>query len=213
MGIAISPLPIAAIIAILLSRQARLNGIAYTATSIVVTFGFTIVAALSTSSAGSASKNGDDTVVLVLGIVLSLAFLGLAIGSWVSRPKDGAEAKVPSWLSAIDLMSARKAAGLALIMGITNGKNIPLEIKAGAHIGAADLGVGPMLLVAAIFAFAASLGLVLPTLLAATGSAKIESGLRRMKAELIAHNAVIMTVVFAMLFAIQAANVIQTLLH
>lgn len=212
-GIAISPLPIAAIIAILLSPRARVNGIAFAAVSLLVTLGFTVIAALTTTSAGAGDGNGDDIVVFLLSIVLAVGFLALAIASWVSRPREGKAAQAPGWLSAIDSMSAGKAAGLALLMGVTNGKNIPLELKAGAHIGAADLGLTVVIITTVIFAFVASLGLILPTALAATGSPVITTGLRRLKTELIAHNAIIMTVVFLLLFAMQLANVVHALLR
>lgn len=212
-GIAISPLPIAAVIAILLSPRARVNGFTFATVSMIVTAGFTVIAALTTTSAGAGGGNGDDIVVFLLSVVLAIAFLALAIASWASRPHEGKAAKPPAWLAAIDSMSAGKAAGLALLMGVTNGKNIPLELKAGAHIGAADLGLGIVLVTTVVFAFVASLGLIIPTVLAATGSRAINTGLRRLKTELISNNAIIMTVVFLLLFAMQLANVVHALLR
>jgi hypothetical protein len=212
MAIIISPLPIAAIIAVLLSPRARLNGIAFTLSALAVIFAVTVVAALTTHSVGTQSATGDDTVVLVLGIVLSIGFLILAVVSWRSRPGPGQSAKEPSWLSAIDSMSGLQAAGLAALMAITNAKNLPLELKAGAHIGAAGLGAGASVIISLIFALAASLGMIVPTVLAASGSVKVTRALRSIKVELIAHNAVIMTVVFALLFAVQAGNVLHLVL-
>ncbi|CAN5322737.1 hypothetical protein BH09ACT6_BH09ACT6_03300 [soil metagenome] len=212
MGIIISPLPIAAIIAIVLSPRAKINGAAFAAGSVLVTFVITVVTALTTTGVGSKGGSGNDIIVLVLGIVLSLAFLVLAVVSWRSRPPAGTEAKAPGWLSAIDSMSAAKTFGLGLVMGITNGKNLPLEIKSGAHIGAAHLDAGAVIGISALFAIAGGLAVILATVLAAIGTPAITAGLGRMKTELIAHNAVIMTAVFAMLFAIQLANVVHLLL-
>lgn len=212
MAIIISPLPIAAIIAVLLSPRARFNGTAFTLAGLAVVFAVTVVAALTTHSVGTQSETGDDTVVLVLGIVLSVGFLTLAVLSWRSRPAVGQPAKEPSWLSAIDSMSALQAAGLAAVMAITNAKNLPLELKAGAHIGAAGLGVGTSVLISLIFAVVACLGMIVPTALAASGSTRVTRALRAIKTELIAHNAVIMTVVFALLFAVQAGNVLHLIL-
>ncbi|WP_025156057.1 GAP family protein [Leifsonia aquatica] len=209
-GIIISPLPIAAIIAILLSPRARVNGFAYVGASVLVSFAFTVVAALTTTGAGAGGSANDDVIVLVLGILLSVGFLGLAIASWLTRPKSGA-AVAPGWLRAIDDMSAAKTFGLGAVMAVTNAKNIPLELKAGALIGAADLGIALAVLLSAVFALAASLGILLPTLLASTGSRAIESGLARLKAELIAHNAIIMTVLFAILAAVQISHVVAAL--
>jgi len=212
MGIIISPLPIAAIIAIVLSPRAKVNGAAFAAASVLVTFVFTVITALTTTGVSSAGGSGKNVIVLVIGIVLSLAFLTLAIVSWRSRPPAGTEAKAPGWLSAIDSMSAVKTFGLGVVMGVTNGKNLPLEIKSGAHIGAAHLSTDAVIGISALFAVAGGLALILATVLAATGSPAITRALGRMKTELIAHNAVIMAAVFAMLFAIQLANVVQILL-
>lgn len=211
-GIMISPLPIAAIIAILLSPKARSNGFAYVGGSVIVSFLFTVLAALTTKGAGAGGSSGDDIVVIVLGIVLSVGFLAMAIASWVTRPKHGAEPKAPSWLAAIDGFSMGKAFGLGAIMAVTNAKNIPLELKAGALIGASDLGIPIAIGLSALFAVVASFGILLPTILASTGSRTITAGLARLKAELIAHNAIIMTVLFAILAAVQLSHVIPALL-
>ncbi len=210
-GIMISPLPIAAIIAILLSPRAKANGFAYVGAFLLVCFAFTVVAALTTKGAGSGSSGGDEVIVLVLGILLTLGFLVLAVVSWVTRPKGGAEATMPSWLAAVDSLSAAKAFGLGVVMAVTNAKNIPLELKAGALIGASDLALPAAVGFAALFALAASLGILLPTLLAATGSHAVTRALTALKAELIAHNAIIMTVLFAILAAVQLSHVVAAL--
>ncbi|MGA1835919.1 GAP family protein [Herbiconiux sp. 11R-BC] len=210
-GIMISPLPIAAIIAILLSPRAKANGFAYVGAFLLVCFAFTLVAALTTKGAGSGGSGGDEVIVLVLGILLTLGFLVLAVVSWVTRPKGGAEATMPSWLAAVDSLSAAKAFGLGVVMAVTNAKNIPLELKAGALIGASDLALPAAVGFAALFALAASLGILLPTLLASTGSHAVTRALTALKAELIAHNAIIMTVLFAILAAVQLSHVVAAL--
>ena len=212
MGLLISPLPLVAIIAIVLSPRARTNGAAFAGGSILVIFAVTLVTALTTTGVGASGGQGNDTIVLVVDIVLALGFLVLAVISWRSRPPAGTEAKAPGWLSAIDSMSAAKTFGLGVVMGITNGKDLPLEIKAGAHIGGTPLAAGAAIGIAAVFAIAGGLALILVTVLAATGSRTITAALGRMKGGLIAYNAAIMATVFAMLFAIQLANVAQILL-
>ena len=210
-GIMISPLPIAAVIAILLSPRAKVNGFAYVGAFLIVCFLFTLVAALTTKGAGAGKSTGDEVIVLVLGIVLSVGFLVLAVVSWVTRPKPGVPAKAPGWLAAVDGLTAAKTFGLGIVMAVTNAKNIPLELKAGALIGASDLGVGGAIGFSALFALAASLGILFPTVLASTGSRSITHALTGLKAELIAHNAIIMTVLFAILAAVQISHVIPLL--
>ncbi len=208
----ISPMAIAAIIAILLSPRAKSNGFAFVGASVLVTLALVFIAALTTKGAGSDGSSKDDMIVLVLGIIFGLAFTVLTVMSWHSRPRKGASPKEPSWLAAIDGMKVSQAFGLGLLMAATNSKNIPIDLKAGALIGASGVVLPVVIGVCILFALAASLGVLLPTVFAATGSATINKYLQEMKAELINHNAIIMTVLFAMLAAIEFSHVITLLL-
>lgn len=210
-GSIISPLPIVAIVAILLSPRGRGNGLGFALASTAVGFGFTVVAALTTAGAGAGHSDGDEVVVLILTVLLTIGFLVLAWLSWRGRPKTGAEAATPSWLAAVDSLTPLKAAGLGALMAATNSKNIPIELKAGSLIGAHDLAGPLVVLLSALFAVVAGAGVLLPTLLAASGSRAVTAGLVRLKAEMIRHNAVIMTVLFAILAAVEAGHLIHQL--
>ncbi len=212
-GIIISPLPIVAIVAILLSRRGRANGFAYAGATTLVGFAFTLIAALTTSGASSGGGATSTVIVTVLAGVLALGFGALAVVSWLGRPKAGAEPKMPGWLAAVDTMTPGKAAGLGAIMAVTNSKNIPLQLKAGALIGAHHLPVAAVIGVCVLFALVAAAGILLPTLLAAGGSALVRSALERLKTEMVRHNAIIMTVLFALLAAVEAGHVITHLVH
>ena len=209
-GMLISPLPIVAIVAILLSTRGRSAAPAYVGAFLLVTFAFVAVGALSTAGAAS-SSSGSKTVVLVLTALLTLGFTALAVASWVTRPKDGAAPKAPGWLAAVDTIAPAKAAGLGLLMAATNSKNIPLELKGGALIGAAHLDVAVAVLLCVVFAVAGSPALILPTTVAATGSPAVATSPERLKTEMITHNAVIMTVLFAILAAVEASHLVHQL--
>jgi hypothetical protein len=207
----ISPLMIAAIIAILLSKRARANGLAFVSAAILASSAFVIIAALTTKDAGTVSTSGDKMVVLVLEIVMAVGFTVLGVVTWLTRPKKGVPAKEPSWLSTIDKLSVGKAFAFGLLMASTNSKNIPVDLKAGALIGTSDLTLPLVIGMSVLFALFASLGILLPTLLAATGSSAVTRALEGMKSELIEHNAVIMTVLWAMLAATQISHVVVAL--
>lgn len=213
LGIIISPLPIVAIVAILLSPRGGRSGLAYVGAAIVVGFAFTLIAALTTAGAGAGGSNKDGILVLVITAVLALGFTVLAVVSWLGRPRNGAAATMPSWLAAVDSLTPVKAAGLGALMAVTNSKNIPLELKAGSLIGAHDLGVVLVIVLSALFAVYASLGILLPTLLAASGSRRIIAVLERLKTEMVQHNAAIMTVLFAVLAAVEASHLIHQLVR
>jgi len=210
-GMAISPLPIVAVIAILLSARGRTAAPIYTATFFAVTLAAISVGALTAARASGAAPGGGRVVVIVLGALLTVGFSAMAILSWRGRPKPGATPTAPGWLSAMDAITPARAAGLGLLMAATNSKNLPLELKGGALIGAAHLALPVAALVCVAVAVVGSLTLILPTALGATGSSRVVAALDRLKGEMIEHNAVIMTVLFAVLAANEAAHLVHHL--
>ena len=207
-GILVSPLPIVAIVAILLSTRGRTAAPAYTAAFAVVTLAFVGLGALSSAGASSAATGGS-AVAVVLTIALTVGFAALAVASWLSRPRGGAPVKTPGWLAAVDTITPLRAAGLGAVMAVTNSKNIPLELTGGSLIGSAHLPALSAVLLCVALAVAGTLVLSVPTALAATGSVRVTRGLDRLKSTMIAHNAVIMTVLFALLAANEAAHLIH----
>ncbi len=211
-GMAISPLPIVAVVAILLSARGRTAAPAYTGAFLLVTLAVIGVGAATSAGASAASHGaGGKIVVLVLTALLTVGFTAFAVVSWRGRPKPGTAPVAPGWLAAVDAITPARAAGLGVLMAATNSKNLPLELKGGALLGAAHLPVAVTVLLCVALAVAGSLALVLPTLLGATGLPAVVSALRRLKDEMIAHNAVIMTVLFAVLAATEAAHLIHQL--
>ncbi|KTS08265.1 GAP family protein [Microbacterium testaceum] len=211
-GMAISPLPIVAVVAILLSARGRTAAPAYTGAFLLVTLAVIGVGAATSAGASAASHGeGGKIVVLVLTALLTVGFTVVAVVSWRGRPKPGTAPVAPGWLAAVDAITPARAAGLGVLMAATNSKNLPLELKGGALLGAAHLPVAVTVLLCVALAVAGSLALVLPTLLGATGLPAVVSALRRLKDEMIAHNAVIMTVLFAILAATEAAHLIHQL--
>lgn len=211
-GMLLSPLPIVAIVAIVLAPRGRTAAPMYTLVFTAVSLVFIAVGALSSAAASSASPTGAArTVSFLLAIVLALGFTVLAVASWLSRPTHGQQPKAPAWLAAIDTVTPAKAAVLGLVMALTNTKNIPLALKGGALIGEAHLPVVAAAGLCLALAVAGSLLLIVPAVVATGGSARVASTLRGLKTEMIAHNAAMMTVLFAILAANEAAQIIHHL--
>lgn len=209
-GVVLSPLPIVATVALLLSAGGRKNALAYAVSFTAVGFAVTLVAGL-TSAGSTGAKSGSSTFGIIAAAVLGLGFLALAVASWLGRPRAGKPRRTPAWLAAVDTLTPARSAGLGALMAATNSKNIPLELKAGAAFGGAGL---PLLAIAALclaFALVAALGVLAPTALAATGAPGVTAGLTRLKDVMIEHNAVIMTVLFGLLAVMEAVNLITAL--
>ncbi len=138
-GVAISPIPIIAVILMLLSKQAARTGsgflIGWLAGIVVVT----VVVLLLVGQAGNSSAGKPSTVSSVIKLVLGALLLVMALKQWRSRPKPGETATMPKWMAAIDSFTFVKALGLAFLLSAINPKNLILCVAAGTTIGAAQL--------------------------------------------------------------------------
>lgn len=210
-GIVISPIPLVAVIAILLSVRSKANAFAYTASIAVAAAVITALTAYTTTGVASQASGGAHTVQTVFAVVFTIGFLALAYSSWRTRPKGEAEPVMPSWLAQIDSMQPAKAAVLGLLLTVPNAKNLPLELKAGSIIGGHHLSWIGILGYSILFAVVASIALIILSALAAVPSAQVTEALRSTKTALIQHNSAIMTVLFLMLAALELSHVVEAL--
>jgi zinc transporter ZupT len=115
-GVAISPVPIIAVILMLFSPGARVNGPAFL-TGWVVALGVVGAAAYALSDAGDASTSSTASDAISWGkLLLGVLLLLLAARTWRQRPGPGEQAPMPKWMRGIDAMTAAKALGLGLLL-------------------------------------------------------------------------------------------------
>ena len=108
-GVAISPVPIIAVILMLFSPGARVNGPAFLV-GWVVALGAVGAAAYALSDAGDASTSSTASDTISWGkIALGVVLLLFAARTWRRRPGPGEEAPAPKWMSGIDGLTAGKA--------------------------------------------------------------------------------------------------------
>ncbi len=201
-GVAISPIPIIAVILMLGTPQARVNGPAFGLGWIVgLTAAATIVLVVSrgvgTDDPDSSASTGGSTFQLVLGVVLLL----LAARQWRGRPHDGETPEMPKWMDGIDHFAPPTAAGMGVLLSAVNPKNLILAMSAGAAIGQAGLSTGQDVLAVAVFVVIGSVTVVGAVLFYLIGGSRSEQALSSMKSFMSTHNAVIMTVLFLVLGA------------
>ena len=197
-GVLVSPLPIVALVLMLVSRRAGSNGIAFVLGWLAGIFVLGTLVALLADGAGS----GDEDTPLwaaLLKVVLGALLLLLAMRSWQGRPAEGESAPVPKWMASIDAFNAFKAFGVGAFLGAVNPKNMLLVISAGTTIATATSETNEQIVAVAVFTVVASLGVLVPLgiyLLAGESAARLLEGI---KAWMIANNAVIMTILLAVL--------------
>jgi threonine/homoserine/homoserine lactone efflux protein len=199
-GVALSPLPIIAVILVLGTPRARSNGLAFALGWVV---GLVIVSVIVLVVAGGAddTDSGASNTADIAKLVFGLFFFVLAHRQWAGRPKPGAAAAMPSWMTAIDSFSAVKSFGLAAALSGANPKNLALTLAAAASIAQAGLSAGDSAIAVGVFVVIGSLTVVGPVLFYVAASAKAAGPLATINDFMAAHNAVIMMVVLVVLGA------------
>ncbi len=139
-AVAISPLPVIAVILILLSQRARRNGLAFLlgwVLGLAAAEGIVLaVVEIVNYSPGAAHTNATAALKLVIGALL--VFLGTR--QWLLRPKRGQQPHMPNWMLSIDTFTPGRALGLAVLLSV--GGNLALIIAAAVGIARAQLGAG-----------------------------------------------------------------------
>lgn len=164
-GVAISPIPIIAVILMLLSKRAGVNALAFAAGWVFGVVGATVVVivasgAIGTGSGGAAS-HGTSTVKLVLGGVLIM----LGIRNWRKRPAPGEAASLPRWLQVVEGITAPKSAALGVGLSALNPKNLVMIVGGGLAIAGAPTTTGGKVLAGAVFVALAVSTVVVPVIL------------------------------------------------
>ncbi|MCX4482723.1 GAP family protein [Streptomyces anulatus] len=119
-GIAISLLPLIAVILMLATPEGRANGFAFTGGWVLALTAVVTAVILAGSGAGAAGADGPAPWTLWLKLALGLLFLLLGARQWKDRPGEGHEASTPGWMKAIDSFTPAKAAGLAAALVVAN---------------------------------------------------------------------------------------------
>ena len=197
-GVALSPMPIIAVILMLTTKGGRTNGLAFIAGWFAALIVFMFAGPLLASTIGKGVGHPSRFAAL-LNVAFGLALLYLAWRNWKSRPAPGAVVQKPKWLEALDAFSPPKALGLGALLAIVNVKNLPLALSAVAEMSAADLETLQVLIASAVFAVIGSLGVLLPVLVYILGGDKATKTLAGWEKWLSDNNATIMFLLFLVL--------------
>jgi len=193
-GIALSPIPIIAVVLMLTSHRAKVNGPAFVAGWLL---GLGIVGAIVLSLAGpaGASKSGSPAAwVSWIKIVLGVLLLLVAARQFRSRPHGDEQAQMPKWMTTIDKTTPAAAVGLAAVMSGANPKNLLLAVAGAAAIAGTGISGGEQAIAYLIFALIATLGVGIPVGIYFAMGTRSEALLAGLKDWMSAHNAVIMSV-------------------
>ncbi len=165
-AVAISPIPIIAVILMLFSTRARVNGPAFLFGWVVALAAVsTIVYVVSHDGNVASSSTAADSVSwgkIVLGVV----FLLLARRNWRNRPAPGAQPTMPGWMARVDSLSPLQAAGLGVVLAAVNPKNLILTMGSAAGLAQLGLSTSDAIVAIAVFVLLASVSIAGPVLYA-----------------------------------------------
>jgi threonine/homoserine/homoserine lactone efflux protein len=192
-GVALSPVPIIAVVLMLGTPRARVNGPAFVGGWI---FGLALIGTivLLVASGAKASDQGQPaTWVSIVKLVIGVLLVLVAARQWRHRPRAGAEeAALPQWMQAIDRFTPARSAAIAVALSAVNPKNLLLTVGAAAAIAQTGVGAGKQAVALAVFILVGTLGPGIPVAIYFVMGARATRILDELKEWMGANNAAIM---------------------
>ncbi len=193
-GVAISPLPIVAVVLMLVTPRGRVNAPAFLLGWLA---GLAIVGVVVLSLAGGAGASDEGAPadwVSWLKLVLGILLLLVAAKQWRGRPRAGEEAAPPKWMAALDSFTPVKSLGIGALLSSVNPKNLLLSVAGAAAIAQTGIPAGEQAVAWIVFVLVASLGVGTPVVLYFALGDRSRSMLDELKTWMASHNQAIMTV-------------------
>ncbi|MGI5328626.1 GAP family protein [Actinomadura nitritigenes] len=199
-GVAISPIPIIAIILMLLAPRARATGLGFLAGWVGGVLAATIVLLLIANGLGmNASPGHPKTGVSWIKLLLGVLLLILAAKQFTARPNPGEQAEMPAWMRAIDTFTPVKAASLGVLLSAVNPKNLMMCVAAGIAISQGQLSVGDQIVAVAVFTVIAVCSVAVPVIVYVADTERMRRPLDSLRTWLERNNT---TVMFVLLLVI-----------
>lgn len=211
LGIAISPMPIIAVILMLLGPNARRTGAGFLAGWVLgllaATSVFVLLAGLIPPHTSSGGSNLPRAFVQLL---LAALFLALAVRQWRGRPKPGVDPELPAWMAALDGFGFLRAVGLGIGLAALNPKNLLIAASAGVLIGGSGTFEVQSWSVAGLFVVCAASTVWVPVAAFLVASDRLRTPLEAARRWLVRENHTVMTVLLAFLAVLMLGKAIAS---
>jgi threonine/homoserine/homoserine lactone efflux protein len=194
LGIALSPMAITAVVLMLASRRARVNGPIFVL-GWLIGLGIVGVIVLALAGTGGASKSGTPAAwVSWVKIAIGILLLLVAAREFRSRPHGDEQPQMPKWLATIDKTTPLAAFGLGVALSGANPKNLLLAVGGAGAIAQTGIPGGQQAVAYLIFALVGTLGVGIPVAIYFAMGTRSEKLLAGLKDWMSTHNAAIMSV-------------------
>ncbi len=194
-GIALSPIPIIAVVLMLTTPRAKGNSLAFLLGWLL---GLGIVGAIVLALAGpaGASQSGAPaTWVSWVKIVLGVLLLLVALRQFRGRPHEGEDAPMPKWMGAIDKIRPLTAIGFGALLAGANPKNLLLAVAGAAAIAQTGISGTQQAIAYLIFALIGTIGVAAPVVIYFAMGDRSQEILAKLNARMGRSNAVIISVI------------------
>lgn len=211
-GVALSPLPVVAVILMLFSKNPRGTSLGFLAGWFLGVAVVATVVVFVANPAQQATGGEDSPLAAVFRILLGVVLLVLAYKDWKKRPQPGEQVDMPKWMKGIDSLTAGKALGMGALLAGVNPKNLTLSVAAGVAIAAAGLNTLQTLVALAVFIVVACVTVATPVVLALALGEKATPTLTGWKAWLTHNNTTVMMVLCLVFGVVLLSKGLGTLL-
>jgi threonine/homoserine/homoserine lactone efflux protein len=206
LGVAISPVPIIAVILMLLAPHAKAASVAFLVGWMAGITVVVVVVTLVVDPVDDSDAGGSTTFVSILKVVLGTAAVLLAVQQWRSRPRAGQEPVMPKWMSAIDTVTPAKALGLGALLSGVNPKNLALCLTGGIIIGSGGLSSGETVMAVAVFVLVGSCSIAFPVVGYLVAQRRMQEPLDELRQWLTLHNSAVMSVLLLVIGVVIIGN-------
>lgn len=193
-GVALSPIPIIAVVLMLTTERARVNGPAFVIGWLV---GLGVVGAIVLSLAGQGGANQAGAPATWVGWVkigLGVLLLLVALRELRNRPRQGEEPPMPKWMGRIDKFKPAGTSGLAAVLAGANPKNLLLAVGGATTIAQTGITGAQQAIAYVVFALIGTIGVGTPVVMYFAMGERSERLLAELKDWMARHNPVIMSV-------------------
>jgi hypothetical protein len=194
LGVAISPIPIIAIILMLLSERSGPNSASFLIGWVI---GISVALSIVVAVAGTATLNtssGPATGVSWIKVGLGVVLLVVGFRDWRKRPKGDDQPSLPKWLTSIESITPVKAGGLGVLLSAVNPKNLLLLVAGGLAIAQGSTSSGDKVVAMVVFIVVAASTVALPVVLTLTMGNRARAILGSLNGWLKNNNATVMAV-------------------
>ena len=164
-GVALSPMPIVAVVLMLVTQQAKVNGPLFVAGWIAGLAAVGAVVLVLAGPADTGTSSEPATWVSVVKLLLGALLVLVAFRQWRDRPHGDDESAMPGWMSSIDGFTPVKAGAAAVALAALNPKNLLLAAAAATAIAQTDISASQQAVVYGLFVLIGTVGVGAPVAL------------------------------------------------